>query len=215
MNQEKFKRVGVGLLSMVTGTLVVLGTVLLINHFSEGLQNEKAEAISSVQFERKPPPEQQVKPKPKPKPKPKRTPRTAPEPLTGLDTALSGIDMGLPGFSSEDLNDLGGDLMGGEDGVVMTDDTVDQPPQAVYQAPMQYPARAKVKGVEGYVVLSLLIGVTGEIEQIELVESQPQGVFDQVATQGVSSWQFEPAMYQGQAVRSWAKQRVRFDLTGA
>jgi protein TonB len=46
-----------------------------------------------------------------------------------------------------------------------------------------------------------------------VVESYPEGVFDDVAVQGVSQWQFEPASYQGKAVRSWAKQRVRFDLS--
>jgi protein TonB len=96
--------------------------------------------------------------------------------------------------------------------MVMTDDTVDDPPRATFQAPMQYPPRAKAKGIKGYVVLSLLIGVTGEIEQVKVVESWPEGVFDEAALQGVNQWRFDPANYQGQAVRAWAKQRIRFDL---
>jgi hypothetical protein len=28
----------------------------------------------------------------------------------------------------------------------------------------------------------------------------------------VNQWRFDPANYQGQAVRAWAKQRIRFDL---
>ena len=61
----------------------------------------------------------------------------------------------------------------------MTDDTVDQAPRASYQSPMVYPPVARAKGVEGYVVFSLLIGITGEIEQLEIVESYPEGVFDE------------------------------------
>jgi len=120
--------------------------------------------------------------------------------------------MGLPGFSADDLGGLEGDLLGDASGMVMTDDTVDQVPRANFQAPMQYPPRARASGIEGYVVFSLLIGITGEIEQVRIVESYPEGVFDDAAMQGINQWRFEPAMYQGQPVRAWARQRVRFDL---
>lgn len=198
--------------SMMIGTVVVLGTIILINHYSNRLQESMADVSSQIALERKkPPPEQQVQ-KPKPKPPPRKTRRAPPSPLTGLDTSLSGVDMGLPGFSTDDLGALEDDLLGGAEGMVMTDDTVDQPPRATYQAPVVYPPRARAQGTQGYVVFSLLIGITGEIEQLQVVESYPEGVFDEAATQGINQWQFEPAMYQGQAVRAWAKQRVRFDL---
>lgn len=198
---------------MMIGTVVVLGTVILINHYSDSLDESRADATSQIALERKkPPPEQEIQ-KPKPKPKPRQSRRAPPSPLLGLDTSLSGVDVGLPGFSADDLGALEGDLLGGADGMVMTDDTVDQPPQASYQASMAFPPRARSQGIEGYVVFSLLIGITGEIEQIEIVESFPEGVFDEAATQGINQWKFEPAVYQGQAVRAWAKQRIRFDLS--
>jgi protein TonB len=198
---------------MMTGTILVLGTVILVNHYSNSLDETRADATSQIALERrKPPPDQQVQ-KPKPKPKPRQNRRAPPSPLVGLDTSLSGVDVGLPGFSADDLVGLEGDLLGGASGMVMTDDTVDQPPQASYQAPMTFPPRARAQGIEGYVVFSLLIGITGEIEQLEIVESYPEGVFDEAATQGINQWRFEPAMYQGQAVRAWAKQRIRFDLS--
>ena len=210
---ERIRRLAWATGSMLAGTLVVIGTVVLINLFSSSLEETRSEAGSQIALERKkPPPEQQVQ-KPKPKPRPKRARRAPPNPLTGLDTSLSGVDMGLPGFSADDLGGLEGDLLGGDSGMVMTDDTVDQAPRAAYQAPMVYPPRARSQGVEGYVVFSLLIGITGEIEQVQIVESYPEGVFDEAATQGINQWQFEPAMYQGQAVRAWAKQRIRFDLS--
>jgi len=46
-----------------------------------------------------------------------------------------------------------------------------------------------------------------------VIESYPEGVFDEAAMQGVNQWKFSPAMYQGKAVRAWARQRVRFDLS--
>ena len=211
--RERVRRLAWATASMVAGTLVVIGSVVLINLFSNALEETKAESGSQIALQRKkPPPEQQVQ-KPKPKPKPRRARRAPPNPLTGLDTSLSGVDMGLPGFSADDLGGLEGDLLGSDSGMVMTDDTVDQPPRAAFQAPMMYPPRARAKGVEGYVIFSLLIGITGEIEQLKIIESYPEGVFDEAATQGINQWQFEPAMYQGQAVRAWAKQRIRFDLS--
>ena len=210
---EYTKRVLSGLVSMVFGTLMVLSAVILINYHSSSLQDTQADAADRVLFERNKPPKQQQVQKPRPKPKPRRSPRNPPAPLAGLNTALSGVDMGLPGFSADDLGALEGDLLGGASDVVMTDDTVDQPPRASLQAAMTFPPRARSKGIEGYVVFSLLIGVTGEIEQLNIIESYPEGVFDEAATQGINQWRFEPAMYQGQAVRAWAKQRIRFDLS--
>ncbi|MDZ4728763.1 MAG: energy transducer TonB [Xanthomonadales bacterium] len=211
-SRERLRRLAWALAAMTIGTVMVLGTVLLVNYYSDALEESRAEAANQIAFERKKPPEDKQVQKPKPKPKPRNTPRNAPPPLTGLDTSLSGIDMGLPGFSADDLGALEGDLLGGADGMVMTDDTVDQPPQASHQAAPVFPPRARARGIEGFVVFSLLIGVTGEIEQIEVIEASPEGVFEEAATQGISQWRFEPALYQGQAVRSWAKQRIRFDL---
>jgi len=210
---ERLRRLAWATGFMLGGSILVVGTVVLINLFSDSLEDSREEAGHQIALERKkPPPEQQVQ-KPKPKPRPKRSRRAPPNPLTGLDTSLSGVDMGLPGFSADDLGGLEGDLLGDGSGLVMTDDTVDQPPRASYQAPVTYPPRARASGVEGYVVFSLLIGITGEIEQVKVVESYPEGLFDEAATQGINQWKFEPAMYQGQAVRAWAKQRIRFDLS--
>jgi protein TonB len=199
--------------TMVVGSFLVFGSVVLINHALSDIEDVRADQADQIQFERKKPPEEKKIDKPKPKPKPKRTPHAPPAPLTGLDTSLSGVDMGIPGFSADDLMGLEGDLLGDASDMVMTDDTVDQPPKAIFQAPMAYPPRARAQGQKGYVVLSLLIGLTGEIEQVEVVESFPEGLFEESALTGVQQWRFDPAMYQGQAVRAWARQRIRFDLS--
>lgn len=210
---EKIKRNLAALGSMMFGTVLVLGTLILIND-SENLMT-KADGVDGTNIKiqkQKPKPKQEIrKPKPKPKPKPAR--QAPPTPLLGLNSSLGGLDLGLPDFSMDGLNGLDGDILGNGSGVIMTDDTVDQSPKAVWQAPMVYPPRARAKGIEGYVVFSLLIGITGEIEQVKIVESYPSGIFDEVAMQGINSWKFEPAQYQGQSVKSWAKQRIRFDLS--
>lgn len=211
--RENTRRRLYALSTMVLGSFVVIGTVVLINHALSDIEEVRAEQADQIRFERKKPPKEKRVEKPRPKPKPRRTPHAPPPPTAGLDTALSGVDMGIPGFSVNDLTGLEGDLLGDAGGMVMTDDTVDQPPRASFQAPLAYPPRARAQGQEGYVVLSLLIGLTGEIEQVEVVESHPEGLFEEAAVTGVQQWRFEPAFYQGRAVRAWARQRIRFDLS--
>jgi len=187
----RFRRLLSGLVAMVVGSVLVVGTLLWINRLAEAPPRQDRGTETSFAVENKQP---------------------AP-PMVNLDSSLSGIDFGLPGFSASDLNDLQDQLLGDTNNVVMTDDSVDSPPRPTYQAPMSYPKSARARGVEGYVVLSLLITATGEIEKIQVLESSPAGVFDDAALEAVRQWRFEPAQYQGRNVKVWARQRVRFDLS--
>jgi periplasmic protein TonB len=169
------------------------------------------ESFSSIDVvkKEKPKPQEVVQKRETPK---RRPSRSAPAPLLGLDSGLAGMSFGLPGLDASEL-DLGEGLLGDARDTVMTDDSVDVAPRPVMQTPMVYPARAKAGGVTGYVLLSVLIGPTGRVEQVRVLESQPAGVFDDTAVAGVQQWRFEPASYRGENVRVWARQRVRFDLS--
>ena len=201
----------VGAATAVGGLALVLSLVVFMNTQLARPDEGEGQAFSSIEVVKKEkPPQQEAVRKPEP---PKRRPqRSAPSPLVGLDGGLSGLDFGLPGFDASEL-DLGTGLLGDGKDVVMTDDTVDVPPRPLLQTPMRYPPRAKATGVTGYVLLSVLIGPTGQVEKVKVLESQPAGVFDDTAVAGVQGWKFEPASYKGENVRVWAKQRVRFDLS--
>jgi periplasmic protein TonB len=201
----------VGALTAVGGLTLVLSLIVFMNSQLARPDEGDGQAFSSIEVVKKEkPPQQETVRKPEP---PKRRPqRSAPSPLVGLDGGLSGLDFGLPGFDASEL-DLGTGLLGDGKDVVMTDDTVDVPPRPLLQTPMRYPPRAKATGVTGYVLLSVLIGPTGQVERVKVLESQPAGVFDDTAVAGVQGWKFEPASYKGENVRVWAKQRVRFDLS--
>ena len=151
------------------------------------------------------------KPKPKPKPKPRRL--SPPTPLLGLNSQLGGIDLGLDSLGIGQLSDLDNDMLNTDGNTVMSEDMVDQVPRATYQAPVNYPARARAKGIEGYVVFSLLIDETGHIEEVRIIDATPEDVFNETALQAIRQWRFEPAKYQGKAVKTWAKQRIRFNLS--
>lgn len=210
--QHRVKKNLTGLVSMVLGSALVFTVVVMINRFADGPQSVDAGRQAAIDFQKKeakPPAQKKVEKKEPPK---KRARRAPPNPVAGLSTQLSGLDLGLPGFDTNDLDGIGDSLLGDADDVVMTDESVDQPPKPTRQLPMQYPVRARANGVEGYVLLTLLISPTGEVEQVKVLDAQPPGIFDETAMSGVQKWKFEPAMYQGESVRVWAKQRVRFDL---
>lgn len=197
----------VGLTAAVLGTLTVFTLILLMNAAAKR-RDADAETGTSIAFERRETPKQQAVER---KPPPRRR-QQAPRPNVDLSSTLPGMSFGLPAFDEGDLGDLTGGLLGDDRDLVMSDESVDQPPRPVAQSPIPYPARAKAQGVTGYVMLSVLIGPTGAVEKVRVLESQPAGVFDDAAVAGVQRWRFEPASYRGESVRVWARQRVRFDL---
>jgi protein TonB len=202
----------IGLASAALGTTMVLALVVFMNRPPSRPGGEDGLAVTKFDVVKKdkPKPQESVRKREPPK---RRPTKTAPAPLVGLDSGLAGLNFGLPQFDDSGLGDLAGSLLGEGKDVVMTDDSVDVPPRPLLQTPMQYPPRAKATGVTGYVILSLLIGPTGQVEKVKVLEAQPAGVFDEVAAAGVQGWKFEPASYKGEAVRVWATQKVRFDLS--
>lgn len=206
--QRRAKRLIVGVVAGLLGFVLVMTAIILMNQQSELNALKQASAVSSVQAERreKPPQKPRVE---KPKPPKKAPPRSAPTPnLAGA--GLEGLDFGLPQYESDDLSGVAGNLLGDGKQAVLSDDAVDVPPRPIFQPAMSYPPRAKAQGVTGYVLLSLLISPTGAVEKAKVLESDPPDIFDDVALAGVQQWRFEPAQYQGEVVRVWARQRVRF-----
>ncbi len=205
---EPQRRMAIGVLSGFMGLILVGGSVVLMNQ-QAGLHRQQPDSFGTqIQVERtekpKPPPQD------RPKPPPKRQQRARVNPVVGLESSLAGLNFGLPQFEQSDLGDAASIL--GEGSGTMTDDTVDSPPRPIVQNPMPYPPRAKAQGTTGYVLLSVLIGPTGQVEKVKVLEASPPGIFDDAAVLGVQGWKFEPASYKGEAVRVWATQKVRFDL---
>lgn len=211
MMDNGMRNIAWGLAFMLAGSVAVIGTLLMINRLAEGPDAVETESRTEFQVDKRPEPEPQRIVKREPPQRPKPQDRQAP--MVELDSSLSGIDFGIPGLDTGDLDGLRDQLLGDTDNVVMTDESVDAPPRPTYQAPVNYPPRARSQGVQGYVVLSVLISAAGEIEKVQVLESEPSGVFEDSAVRGVRNWRFEPAQYQGRNVKVWARQRIRFDLT--
>ena len=88
---------------------------------------------------------------------------------------------------------------------------VDSPPKVVRQMPVNYPAQAKHDGITGKVTVRCLIGVDGKADKLEIVESEPAGVFDNSALSTLKYWQFRPGIKEGKLVATWVKVPFKFE----
>ena len=197
-----------GVVAAAIGTAMVFGLVISMNEFADRSSYDDGERQTSFVLQAPPPPEQA--PEPEPEPEPPMDDLVPPPPLADLSADVGSVDIPVPGLDNRALDAA---AMGDNNGdLVMTDDSVDDPPRPTRQAPMKYPTDAKRKGVEGYVTLSLLINETGDVRQVRVLESEPAGVFDLAAVDAVRQWHFEPARYQGEQVKVWARQKISFNL---
>lgn len=193
------------------GTALIFILVLGINEFADRGPVENNRPATEFHVERPDPP-----PPPEPEPEAETEPETPtqepPPPLADLSSEIGNVDIPVPGLDTSELDQLASGNDGDQD-MVMTDDSVDNPPRAMEQPAMTYPAEAKRRGVEGYVLLSVLIDRDGQVERVRVLESEPAGVFDDVASSSIRRWRFRPAEYQGREVKVWARQKIRFDLS--
>lgn len=79
----------------------------------------------------------------------------------------------------------------------------------------QYPRRAIERGIEGYVVVSLLLEADGTVpyDSIIVIEAEPAGVFDAAAKKAASKFKYKPKVVDGVAVAvAGVQYRFTFEL---
>ena len=91
---------------------------------------------------------------------------------------------------------------------------LDEPPRAVVRTVPPYPYRARQRLVNGTVRVKLLVNADGSISNVEILEANPEGYFEDAVLRTAPSWLFEPGYIAGVAVASWVVTTVRFDLEG-
>lgn len=75
-----------------------------------------------------------------------------------------------------------------------------------------YPEKAKRMGVEGAVKVSLEVNEAGEVQNIEILESNPEGVFDASVRKALRRWKFRPKTVDGRAVPQTGVLTLTFKL---
>jgi len=185
---------GVGaVFSMLIGCLLM---VLLVVTFNKGIDKKEDAVKHQTRILKIEKTEKKVaqkqKPEKKPEPKPKTTPQAPPPDLGAI---IGGIAMDIPEFAASSIAGDDEELLDEivED-TVMTEGTVDQKPQVAFRGPIEYPAGAAKNGIQGYVVVNLLISKDGSVELTKLLESEPQGVFEDSVLVGIRDWRFKSVL---------------------
>lgn len=89
---------------------------------------------------------------------------------------------------------------------------LDAPPVALYPVEPDYPIKGVEQGVEGNVVLLLLIDEAGVVKEASVVEANPEGIFDDSTLFAFRQARFTPAQKNGRAVKSRVLIRVTYEL---
>jgi protein TonB len=150
-----------------------------------------------------PPPERprEVEPPPR-EPQLDFVPELAPPSLAGPEPLDVRIDLDPTLFAGEPAR---GDF-------VFDGSDLDSPPRAVVRTEPLYAMRLRQRGVEGTVKVKLLVQTDGTVGEVEILASEPAGVFDKAVLQAVPHWRFEPGRIDGRPVRAWVITDVRFEM---
>jgi protein TonB len=85
---------------------------------------------------------------------------------------------------------------------------VDSQPHVIGEVKIPYPEEARSRGLEGTVVLSVLVDETGKVRSVKVL-SGPGGGLDHAAARAVERFRFAPATRKGQAVAT----EIRYSYT--
>lgn len=85
---------------------------------------------------------------------------------------------------------------------------LDDPPLPVYSPKPKYPDLAQQAGIEGQVVIKVLVDRQGRVTELLHVTSTP--IFDDAAEKALRTWRFRPALIGHHPVPAWVVVPVRF-----
>ncbi|AHF04446.1 energry transducer TonB [Marichromatium purpuratum 984] len=90
---------------------------------------------------------------------------------------------------------------------------VDRPARPIAgNPPPRYPRRARRQGVEGRVLIRVVVGADGRVGATTLIESSGHRLLDDAALRAVARWRFAPAWQAGRAVAAQLTVPVIFRL---
>ena len=76
----------------------------------------------------------------------------------------------------------------------------------------QYPRRAAIAKIEGWVEMEFTITETGSVTDPKVLNANPPRIFDREAIRAILKWKFKPRVIDGQAVARRATQTIDFKL---
>ncbi len=114
---------------------------------------------------------------------------------------------GIPGFSMENITIAPPAMKD-----VYAASELDKGLTPLAHVPPVYPVRARQKGIEGWVRVKFMVNSQGNVEHPEVIEADPEEVFDSSVLNAVAQWRFSPGTIEGVAVNTYVETTVRFKL---
>ncbi|MEN2269761.1 energy transducer TonB [Vibrio diabolicus] len=110
----------------------------------------------------------------------------------GLNTALEGIAISAPNLKG---------TMGNQQALPL------------YRVDPRYPSKALKRRVEGYVIMRFTIDATGRPKDIEVLEAEPQRMFEREAIRALKKWKYQPKVEDGVSIEQYGQTaKVEFKL---
>lgn len=78
-----------------------------------------------------------------------------------------------------------------------------------------YPYRAQSRGIEGWVLVEFTVSTAGAVEDVQVVEADPAGIFEDAAVEAARKFKYKPRVVNGQPVAvTGVRNLIRFELEG-
>lgn len=87
---------------------------------------------------------------------------------------------------------------------------VEQKPEIVKQVPPEYPEVARKAGIQGAVIVKVLIGTQGQVEEATVLRGKE--ILQRAALEAIYQYQFSPAKQNDKPVKVWLTMPIRFQL---
>jgi protein TonB len=91
----------------------------------------------------------------------------------------------------------------------------DEPPVLIRYVPPSYPALARQAGIEGTVLLRVVVGTDGKVESATVIQSDVTPAMEKAAVAAAKKFLFKPAKQRTVPVRASMAVPIRFKLHGS
>ena len=140
----------------------------------------------------------------------KKPKKMKPPKMKMLSSALSKPKNLNPNMNLPDLKSLlksGGPALGGMGGIMGSEVT------PLVRIEPQYPRKARMQGIQGWVTLQFNITPAGTVSGIRILDSKPPRIFDRSAVRALRKWKYRPKVEDGKPVEQKnLKVQLKFTL---
>jgi protein TonB len=206
--------------SVVLATIVSLGIYLLLPYLETlSAPPEKEASVRAVTTAKLPPP---APPPPRVKKRTADAKAQTPKPemqqprrrLAPMQAAMN-LSMAIGDVGGDFSVDFGisEDALGEQVRQLVFDiSDLDEPPRPLARLKPIYPPQARMRRIEGEVVVEFTVSAEGSVREIVVVSSQPGEIFRSAAVRAIERWSFTPGTKGGEAVATRVRQKVEFEL---